>query len=94
LSFIHPNVIFAVCDLGACIKSQQFSTEELYRKCATVDELTEFWNMPQEDFETCTPVQWWHQRRAQFPNLYRLARDIFSIPGIFSALIFVYTVYS
>jgi hypothetical protein len=26
-------------------------------------------------------VQWWHGRRAQFPQLYRLVRDIFSIPG-------------
>jgi len=39
--------------------------------------------MPQEDFETGNPVRWWHQQRAQFLNLYHLARDIFSIPGIF-----------
>jgi hypothetical protein len=50
--------------------------------------------MPQEDFENCNPVQWWHQRRAQFPNLYRLTRDIFSIPGICFLVIFVDTVYS
>jgi len=60
---------------------QKNYTARYHRKRAAVDELTEFWNMPQEDFETCNPVQWWQQRRAQFPNLYRLARDIFSIPG-------------
>ena len=52
---------------------------------APADELSEFWNLPQEDFE-CDPVQWWYGRRAQFPNLYRLARDILSIPGMYSNL--------
>ena len=52
-------------------------------KCAARDELLEFWNLQQEDFETCDPLQWWLGRRAQFPNLYRLSRDIFSIPGKF-----------
>jgi len=73
---------------------QKNYTARYRRKRAAVDELTEFWSMPQEDFETCNPIQWWHQRRAQFPNLYRLARDIFSIPGICSAVIFAYAVYS
>lgn len=68
---------------------QKNYTARYRRKRATVDELTEFWNMPQEDFESCNPVQWWHQRRAQFPNLYRLACNIFSIPGICSEVIFV-----
>ncbi|KAJ6619367.1 ribonuclease H-like domain-containing protein [Mycena sp. CBHHK59/15] len=27
------------------------------------------------------PVQWWYARKAEFPRLYRLARDIMSIPG-------------
>jgi len=73
---------------------QKNYTVRYCQKRAAVDELTEFWNMPQEDFETCNPIQWWHQRRAQFPNLCRLARDIFSIPGICSAIIFAYAVYS
>jgi len=44
-------------------------------------ELTEFWNLPQEYFDTCDPLQWWHGRCAQFPQLYHLVCDIFSIPG-------------
>lgn len=48
---------------------------------AATDELQEFWSLPQEDFETCDPLHWWYGRRVQFPNLYWLARDIFSIPG-------------
>jgi hypothetical protein len=55
-----------------------------HRKRARIDELAEFWKLPQEDFQVCDPVQWWYGRRAQFPNLYRLARDILSIPGIYS----------
>jgi hAT family C-terminal dimerisation region len=47
----------------------------------STDELLEFWSLPQEDFETCDPLHWWYGRRTQFPNLYRLVRDIFSIPG-------------
>jgi hypothetical protein len=33
---------------------QKNYTARYHRKRATVDESTEFWNMPQEDFETCT----------------------------------------
>ena len=52
----------------------------------STDELLEFWSLPQEDFERCDPLHWWYGRRAQFPNLYRLVRDIFSIPGVLSSL--------
>ena len=45
------------------------------------DELEDYFKLGQEDFDTCRPLDWWWGRRAQFPNLYRLARDILSIPG-------------
>jgi hypothetical protein len=38
-------------------------------------------NLPHEDFASCDPVKWWTVRQAQFPNLWRLARDLMSIPG-------------
>jgi len=60
---------------------QKNFTARFQRKRIPTDELTEFWNLPQEDFDTCDPLQWWHGHRAQFPQLYRLVRDIFSIPG-------------
>jgi len=61
---------------------QKNFTAHLRRKArASVDELYEFWSLTQEDFETCDPVKWWVGRRAQFRNLFRLARDIMSIPG-------------
>ena len=45
------------------------------------DELEDYFKLRPEDFETCQPLCWWWERRAQFPNLYRLARDILAIPG-------------
>jgi hypothetical protein len=45
------------------------------------DELEEYFKLPREDFETCKPLQWWVGRQAQFPALFRLACDLFSIPG-------------
>jgi hypothetical protein len=53
-----------------------------YKKARVfIDELEEYFKLPQENFDTCDPIQWWAGRRAQFPNLSRLARDILSIPG-------------
>jgi hypothetical protein len=48
-----------------------------------VNELEEFFKLSREDFDTCKPLQWWLGRRAQFPNLYCLACDVFGIPGMF-----------
>jgi hypothetical protein len=47
----------------------------------TLDELEEYLKLYPEDFESCCPFKWWLGRKAQFPNLYRLATDILSIPG-------------
>jgi hypothetical protein len=46
-----------------------------------VNELEEYFKLPAEDFDACNPIHWWMGRRAQFPNLFRLALDILSIPG-------------
>ena len=46
-----------------------------------INELDEFFKLPQEDFETCNPICWWFGRCAQFPNLFWLAQDILCIPG-------------
>jgi hypothetical protein len=50
-----------------------------------IDELEEYFKLPREDFDSCKPLQWWFGRRSQFPNLYCLVRDVFSIPGKFIA---------
>lgn len=43
-------------------------------------ELDEYFSMSLEKMD-CEPVKWWVARRAQFPSLSLLARDIHSIPG-------------
>ena len=59
-------------------------TARFQQKRTTIDELSEFWNLPQKYFQSCDPVRWWYGCRAQFPKLYHLAHDILSIPGIYS----------
>ena len=60
-----------------------FTAQYRQRPRATVNELEEFFSLPQEDFETCDPLQWWAGHRSQFPNLSHFSRDILSIPGMF-----------
>ncbi|KAF8813552.1 hypothetical protein BYT27DRAFT_7084757, partial [Phlegmacium glaucopus] len=60
---------------------QKYFTARFQHKCTSPDELLEFWSLPQEDFEIIHPLQWWLGQCAQFPQLYHLAHDIFSIPG-------------
>jgi len=66
---------------------QKNYTARFQRKRTVDDELSEFWSLKQEDFKKCNPVQWWYGWCEQFPNLYRLVRDIFSIPGMFLAFL-------
>ena len=58
-----------------------------YKKCPSTlkDKFEEFYKLPQEDFDTCDPIQWWSGRRSQFPNLSRLAQDILAMPGEFTS---------
>ena len=60
-------------------------TVRFQQKRTAIDELSEFWNLPQEDFQSCDPVHLWYGHCAQFPKLYHLARNILSMPGIYSA---------
>lgn len=56
-------------------------TARYEKKQQVVNELEEYLNLRREDYKSCRPLKWWVGRRAQFPNLWRLVRDIFSIPG-------------
>lgn len=58
-----------------------FTARYKKRSNTSIDEFEQYLKLPQEDFDTCDPILWWAGRRAQFPNLSRLARDILSIPG-------------
>ena len=45
----------------------------------TLDELQRYLAMDVED--VMDALKWWHERRASFPCLSRMARDYLSIPG-------------
>lgn len=51
------------------------------RPVTTRDELREYFRLIPEDFATTDPIAWWAARKAQFPNLSKLARNILAIPG-------------
>jgi hypothetical protein len=60
---------------------KNFTSRFQQKAKAAINELDEFFKLPQEDFDTCNPIHWWMGRHAQFPNLFWLARDILCIPG-------------
>ena len=79
----------SISSISSSSSPQKNYTARFQRKRTSPDELLEFWSLPQEDFEIIDPLQWWHSRRSQFPRLYHLARDIFSIPGMTFSLHFL-----
>jgi len=56
---------------------QKNYTARFQQNHAVDNELSEFWNLKQEDFKKCNPIQWWYGQCEQFPNLYCLVHDIF-----------------
>ena len=66
---------------GGSPEKVNFTSRYQMKDRVLVDEFDEYFKLPREDFECCKPLQWWLGRRSQFPNLYQLVRDIFSIPG-------------
>jgi hypothetical protein len=85
----HPVPSQVTCSPGQSVDTlapprspQKNFISRFQRKAkVNINELDEFFKLPQEDFEACNPIQWWFGRRAQFPNLFWLARDILCIPG-------------
>jgi hypothetical protein len=62
---------------------KSFTARYRRKEKTSVNELEAYFKLPTEDFETCNPIHWWIGRRAQFPNLFCMARDILCIPGKF-----------
>jgi hypothetical protein len=71
---------------GGSPEKVNFTSRYRMRDRIDMDEFDEYSKLPREDFEACKPLEWWLGRRSQFPNLYRLACDVFSIPGKISLL--------
>ena len=72
--------------MALAVGSPQKAFTARYRRKekTSTNELEEYFKLPAEDFDTCNPIHWWIGRRAQFPNLFCMARDILCIPGALS----------
>ena len=80
-----PSITSPSAQTSPIMGSPQKSFTARYRRKekASINELEEYFKLPAEDFDACNPIQWWMGRRAQFLNLFHLARDISCIPGEF-----------
>jgi hypothetical protein len=73
----HANIPAPSIASGSPQKPEvDFTARYKKRSRAFIDEIEEFFKLPQESFDACDPIQWWAWRQAQFPKLSRLARDI------------------
>jgi hypothetical protein len=54
------------------------------KKTKAVSELEAFQNRTiyAEDLDVKDPLEWWHRHRAEYPVLYNMALDLFSIPSM------------
>lgn len=64
--------------------SVNFTARYMKKERLHYDELEEYFKVEQEQWERCNPLEWWVGCRAQFCNLFSLARDILTIPSMFS----------
>ena len=67
-------------------KPFQFVSRYGRRDRQAINELDEYFKVVPADFDSCNPIEWWWNRRGQFPHLYRLACDVLSIPGVLLGL--------
>jgi len=80
-SLSSPSPSVRPSPMAAGSPQKSFTARYRRKEKTSVNELEEYLKLPAEDFDTCNPIHWWIGRRAQFPNLYCMARDILCIPG-------------
>ena len=79
----------SISSISSSSSSPQKNYTRFQCKQTSPDELLEFWSLPQEDFKNIDPLQWWHSWHAEFPQLYYLACNLFSIPGMTFSRIYI-----
>lgn len=56
--------------------------EDSHVEVTADDELEDFWSQPVETKRSCPdPLKWWHNNRARYPRVSRMALDYLTIPG-------------
>ena len=76
-----PSAVVQPASMVAGSPQKCFTARYRRKEKASINELEEYFKLPAEDFDACHPIRWWFGRRAQFPNLFRMACDILCIPG-------------
>lgn len=76
-----PSMSVQPTPLAAGSPQKSFTARYRRKEKTSINELEEYFKLPAEDFDACNPIHWWFGRRAQFPNLFCMARDILCIPG-------------
>jgi hypothetical protein len=61
------------------------------KKQQLVNELEQYFELPKENYSACQPLKWWVGRQAQFPNLFCLVCNIFSIPSRLTHMFIVFS---
>ena len=76
-----PSTHAQSAPMAAGSPQKSFTARYRRKEKTSVNELEEYFKLPTEDFDACNPIHWWIGRRAQFPNLFCMARDVLCIPG-------------
>ena len=76
-----PSTSIQSPPMTAGLPQKSFTARYHRKEKTSVNELEEYFKLPAEDFDACNPIHWWFGQRAQFPNLFCMARDILCIPG-------------
>lgn len=76
-----PSMSVRSAPMAAGSPQKSFTARYRRKEKTSINELEEYFKLPAEDFDACNPIHWWFGRRAQFPNLFCMARDILCIPG-------------
>ena len=73
-----------ICDYSSFGKRSIHSLNTQRKKAKAVSELDTFQTRPicAHDLDVANPLEWWNQRQLEYPILYRMALDLFSIPGM------------
>jgi hypothetical protein len=76
-----PFISIQSAPIAAGSPQKSFTARYHRKEKPSVNELEEYFKLPAEDFDAYNPIRWWIGHRAQFPNLFCMARDILCISG-------------
>ena len=70
-----PSASVQLVPIVVGLLQKSFTARYRRKEKASINELEEYFKLPAKDFDACNPIHWWIGRRAQFSNLFCVARD-------------------